>query len=165
MLVSGDLTSNIRRPNSKQETKERQTARPPIHVSSLNRSRSGGHFRSILGHHFGPEDPLELSSSLVSPHDYCLTPPPKRLTTLLRLRQANWLRRGAAAAARLSPVQRPSEQPTSPEQPPAPSFPPNPRPLPDNSRHAPNCTRTEMSSLTWSQFNIQVSTHNIGLPF
>lgn len=85
MLVSGDLTSNIRRPNSKQETKERQTARPPIHVSSLNRSRSGGHFRSILGHHFGPEDPLEPSSSLVSPHDYCLTPPPKRLTTLLRL--------------------------------------------------------------------------------
>ena len=84
MLVSGGLTSNIRRPNSEQETKERQTGRPPIHVSSLKKSRSVGHFRSILGHHFGPVDPLQPSSSLVSPH-YCLTPPPKRLTTLLRL--------------------------------------------------------------------------------
>ena len=58
-----------------------------------------GHFRSILGHHYGP-NPLQTSSYHFVSHACWPTPPPKRLTTLLMLgRRANWLRRGAAAAA------------------------------------------------------------------
>ena len=78
-------------------------------------------------------------------------------------RGANWLRRGAAvAAARLSPVRRPSEQSNPP--PASPSFLPTPcRPLTDNSRSSLSCwTLTDMSSLISSLYGIQVL-HHFGL--
>ena len=93
-LTSGAQTARKRQRSAKRAAPQSmfQASKDPIQGSLPL------HPRSSL---WPPGDPLQPSSSLVSPH-CCLTPPPKRLTTLLRLRQANWLRRGAAAAVKFN---------------------------------------------------------------